>query len=98
MAVSAITLYELQYGVSKSSKVEQNRKTLNGFLKYIQVLEWTEDCADVAGELRAALKGAGTLIGPYDLLIAAHALTADATLVMHNTREFSRVTHLRLVD
>ena len=98
VAMSAITLYELQYGVSKSGKIEQNRKTLDSFLKYIQVLEWTEDCANVAGQLRADLEKTGSLIGPYDLLIAAHALTAEATLVTHNTREFSRVKDLSLVD
>ncbi len=96
--MSAVTLYELRYGVAKSSKIGQNQNTLDAFLEYIQGLECTEDCANAAGNLRADLENTGSLIGPYDLLIAAHALTADATLVMHNTREFSRVTHLRLVD
>lgn len=98
VAMSAITLYELQYGVARSGKVDQNRKTLDAFLKYIQVLEWTEDCANVAGKLRADLEKTGSLIGPYDLLIAAHALAADAILVTRNTREFSQVKDLRLVD
>ena len=98
VAMSAIILYELQYGVAKSGKIEQNRKTLDAFLKYIRVLEWTEDCANAAGQLRADLEQSRSLIGPYDLLIAAHALTADATLVARNTREFSRVKDLRLVD
>lgn len=33
-----------------------------------------------------------------DMMIAAHALALDATLVTHNTREFARVKGLRLED
>ncbi len=49
-------------------------------------------------QLRSDLEKTGTPIGPYDLLIAAQALAADATLVTHNTKEFSRVKNLKLVD
>lgn len=98
VAISAISLYEFQYGVSKSSKLAQNQKTLAAFLQYIQVLEWTEECASVAGQLRADLEKTGTPIGPYDLLIAAQVLAVDATLVTHNTKEFSRVKALKLID
>jgi tRNA(fMet)-specific endonuclease VapC len=35
---------------------------------------------------------------PHDLQIAAIALHHGLTLVTHNTREFSRIPQLRLVD
>ena len=54
--------------------------------------------AVVAGDLRATLEAAGTPIGPYDLLIAAQALRADATLVTANVKEFGRVAGLRWQD
>jgi tRNA(fMet)-specific endonuclease VapC len=38
------------------------------------------------------------VIGPNDRMIAAMALTAGATLVIHNTSEFSRVPGLALED
>jgi len=47
-------------------------------------------------EIRTALEQAGTPIGPNDLLIAAHALALDVTLVTANTLEFQRVANLRL--
>jgi len=47
-------------------------------------------------ELRHHLTRQGTLIGPNHLLIAAHALAADLTLVTANTREFERVPSLRI--
>ncbi len=98
VGISVICVYELHYGVSKSSRVQENKKTLAAFLKYMQVLEWTESCAEIAGIVRADLERVGSLIGHYDLLIAAHALSLDATLVTHNTKEFSRVSNLRLAD
>jgi tRNA(fMet)-specific endonuclease VapC len=39
-----------------------------------------------------------TPIGAIDTLIAGVALSLDATLVTHNTREFSRVPNLEIVD
>lgn len=98
VGISVICLYELHYGVSKSSRVEQNKKALAAFLKYMQVLEWTESCAETVGILRADLERTGKLIGHYDLLIAAHALSLEATLVTHNTKEFSRVSNITLAD
>ena len=53
VGISAISLYELQYGVSKSKKRKQNTHTLNNFLEYIQVMEWTKECACTAGILAA---------------------------------------------
>ena len=98
VGISAISLYELQYGVNKSKKRRRNANTLNDFLEYIQVLEWTRECAYNAGSLRADLEKRGNLIGPYDLLIAAHARTLGATLVTHNVKEFMRVDSLRIND
>ncbi len=98
VGISTITLYELQYGVSKSRKRRRNSATLNSFLAYIQVLEWTRECAYSAGNLRAELEKRGNLIGPYDLLIAAHATTLGATLVTHNVKEFIQVDNLRIQD
>ena len=98
VAISAISLYELHYGVYKSQMTDRNKKTLTAFLQYIQVLDWTDECAEVAGEIRSTLEKKGSLIGPYDMLIAAHAKCLNATLVSHNTKEFSRVNGLELVD
>jgi tRNA(fMet)-specific endonuclease VapC len=98
VGVSVISLYELQFGVYHSSKVKQNQKTLQAFLDYIQVFDWTPDCAEVAGQLREKLQQKGNLIGPYDLLIAAHGLALKSTLVTNNTNEFKRVPKLKITD
>ena len=49
-----------------------------------------------AGLLRFELETAGTPIGPYDLLIASHALVLDLTLVTANAEEFGHFPGLSL--
>ena len=63
-----------------------------------EVSAFDEEDAKTAGELRATLEGAGTPIGPYDLLIAAQALRTGATLVTANVAEFTRVPDLQWQD
>jgi tRNA(fMet)-specific endonuclease VapC len=50
----------------------------------------------VYGRVRAALERRGIIIGPYDLQIAAHALSLDLVLVSDNVREFRRVEGLKV--
>jgi tRNA(fMet)-specific endonuclease VapC len=99
MAVSSIVLFELQYGVMKSSQRAANAARISEFSSGpVQVLNFDAADAEEAGEIRATLKRAGTPIGPYDILIAAQARRRDALLVTANTREFRRVPGLQIED
>ena len=62
------------------------------------ILAFDASDARKAGEIRAALAGAGTPIGPYDVPIARQALARNLTLVTRNIREFARVPGLRVED
>jgi tRNA(fMet)-specific endonuclease VapC len=96
VAISSITLAELQYGVAKSRDPEQNRIALVHFVAPLEVLPFDERAAAGYGKLRAGLERSGRPIGPLDTLIAAHALAAKLTLVTNNQREFSRVVDLHV--
>ena len=98
VAISQIVHYELAFGVCNSSQVERNQANLQHFLKYVQVLDWGEEQATSAAQIRCDLLRAGRPIGPYDILIAAHAHSLEAILVTHNRREFARVDGLRVAD
>jgi tRNA(fMet)-specific endonuclease VapC len=99
IAVSSVVLYELWYGVARSARRRENAERLRVFLSGgIEVSAFDEEDAKTAGELRATLEGAGTPIGPYDLLIAAQALRTGATLVTANLAEFTRVPGLQWQD
>lgn len=96
VAVSSITVAELQYGVAKSARPDQNALALAAFLAPIGVEAFDDRAAAAYGPVRATLERAGTPIGSLDLLIAAHALSLGRTLVTNNAREFDRVTGLKV--
>jgi tRNA(fMet)-specific endonuclease VapC len=95
VGVSAVTVGELQFGVSNSSQPERNQRALTEFLAPLEVLDFPAAAAAVYGEIRAHWQQAGKPIGSYDLLLAAHAQHANLTLVTNNVREFARVPDLR---
>ncbi len=96
VALSSITVAELQYGVAKSTHPEQNMLALAAFLAPLEVEAFDDAAAAVYGRIRADLERQGTPIGSLDLLIAAHALALGRTIVTNNTREFSRVMGLKV--
>ncbi|WP_047865497.1 type II toxin-antitoxin system tRNA(fMet)-specific endonuclease VapC [Rubrobacter aplysinae] len=98
IGVSVITVSELRYGAEKSSRPEQNTQALERFLLPIEIMDFSAEVTKEYGLIRSALERMGTPIGPLDTLIAAHARSLDATLVTNNTREFERVSGLRLED
>ncbi len=93
-ALSSITLAELQYGVAKSSDKVKNQQALDLFITPFTLLDFDYAATLAYGNLRAALETGGSPIGAMDLLIAAHALSRNLTLVTHNVREFGRVAGL----
>ncbi len=95
LCVSVITLAELEYGVCRSTRPEQNRKALLVLLSRIAVVPFDENAAKEYGRIRNELTKEGTLIGANDLLIAAHACALGLTLITNNTREFERVRGLK---
>jgi len=98
IGISAVTLAELRYGVSKSQHQATNQAALDEFIMPLEVAAFDEPATDAYGELRAALEKQGTPIGPLDTMIAAHALSLGVTLVTNNTREFNRAPKLAVVD
>lgn len=97
-AISSVTAFELLSGVGRSAQPEREKKKLQKFFAVVGVLPFDANAAARAAGIRGALEAIGLKIEPYDLLIAGHALGAGCTLVTNNTREFSRVEGLQLID
>ena len=98
VGVSSVTVAELQFGVEKSRRQEENRRALEQFLLPLEIAGFDEDAAVSYGRVRAGLAARGTPIGPLDTLIAAQAVALGVTLVTSNVGEFSRVPGLRVED
>ena len=96
IGISSITLSELEYGVAKSSKPDQNQFALAQFLAPLEILSYGDEAAQQYGRLRALLEKQGTPIGSLDMLIAAHVLSIDCILVTNNEKEFNRVPNLKI--
>jgi tRNA(fMet)-specific endonuclease VapC len=96
LALSAITVAELEFGARKSGNYERERDATRRVLTPFSLLPFdADDCAAHYGRIRHALEAGGRGIGSLDTLIAAHALALEATLVTNNTAEFSRVPGLK---
>jgi tRNA(fMet)-specific endonuclease VapC len=96
VGISSITYAELRFGVENSNRVDDNMEPLERFLLPLEIVPFDAKASRHYGRVRTDLKRAGCPIGSNDLLIAAHALSLDATLVTNNIREFARVVDLRV--
>jgi tRNA(fMet)-specific endonuclease VapC len=96
VAISTITLFELQYGIEKSQYRKHSENALSKFLLPLNLIDIDRPATMEAATIRAQLERKGIPIGPYDLLIAGLARSRDIILVSNNTKEFERVAGLHL--
>ncbi|MBU1664792.1 MAG: type II toxin-antitoxin system VapC family toxin [Gammaproteobacteria bacterium] len=94
--LSSVVVAEIEYGIAKSVKQEHNRRIFDALLQGFGVVAFDAAAARRYGPIRAQLEKQGQLIGPYDLMIAAHAQALDVVLVTDNVGEFSRVPGLSI--
>ena len=96
VCTSVIVACEVHYGLAKRASPKLADRMFE-ILATIDVLtSLPEDIGVHYGRIRVHLESAGEVIGPNDLLIAAHARAADLTIVTGNEREFRRVPGLRV--
>nr|WP_315228379.1 type II toxin-antitoxin system VapC family toxin [uncultured Albidiferax sp.] len=97
LCISAITEGELLFGLAKRPDATRVQAAVRELLLRLDVLPWDRAAAARYGPLRAALVGLGKPLAPMDLLIAAHALSADAVVVT-NDQAFRQVPGLAMED
>lgn len=96
LSISSVVLAELRYGAEKSRNPERNHAQIDILVRDVPLLEFDALAAASFGRLRTALESQGTVIGPYDMMIAAQALSHGLVLVTDNEDEFRRVWGLRV--
>lgn len=97
VGISVVTEAELRFGVARRPEGATLKEMVEGFLLRVEVLQWTSVAAQHYARIRAALEKEGEPMGNLDLMIAAHALAAEAVLVTHD-QVFRRVKGLRVED
>jgi tRNA(fMet)-specific endonuclease VapC len=96
LCVSVITYAELYYGIEKTKSKKVNEDVLDAFLAMLKVYDWDKSAARTYAKIRNDLSIKGELIGNLDLMIAAHALSLNATVVTNNVSEFKRIKKLKI--
>jgi len=98
LCVSSITEGELLFGLSKHPDTKRLHSAVREFLLHTDVLlPWDTVVAECYGHLRANMERKGKILAPLDMLIAAHAIEAEAILVT-NDKAFKHVANLKLED
>jgi tRNA(fMet)-specific endonuclease VapC len=96
--LSVITVAELEVGIRRSVRPAAQRRAVEALTEIFEVLPWDVQTTRHYGEIRVDLEKRGLVIGPLDMLIAAHALRLGATLVTGNIGEFQRVADLPCLE
>ncbi|MCJ7796167.1 MAG: type II toxin-antitoxin system VapC family toxin [Thermoleophilia bacterium] len=95
VAISAITLAELEYGVTCSGgRRAQNREALDLLVQDIPAVSFDAAAASAYGPIRAAARDRNR--DALDKLIAAHAVALDVVLVTNNEAGFRGYHGLRI--
>lgn len=99
LALSAVTLCELEYGMRRSGQDQQEHAAMQNVLWPFRLYPFDVFKEPVHfGVIRHQLAQTGHVIGVFDMLIAAHALSLGATLVTNNLPHFKRVPGLNTVN
>lgn len=94
--ISSIVLAEMYFGAEKSARKTENLVAIARFIAPFEVIEFNIQDAQEFGKIRNHLQAKGQIIGPYDMQIAAQALSRSWTLVTNNEKEFTRVEGLKV--
>ena len=95
VVISSVTLAELEYGLHRKGQPIRLRNALTQVLLRMDVLPWDQDVAICYGEFCATLEAQGINLSDFDMMIAAHAVAVNATLVSRD-KAFVQVSEKRL--
>lgn len=98
LCISMITQAELYYGLEKANNPVRLTHLVEKFLSQITILDWGDNASRHYAIIRADLEKQGKVIGNMDMLISAHALAENLTIITNNVGEFSRVKGLVVQD
>ena len=97
--LSSISIAEMEYGSAKSQNRKKNRQALLDFCTdFNTILDFTVEDTEAYGLIRAYLEKEGSIIGPYDMQIAAQAMTRNLIVITNNYGEFARIPWIKVED
>jgi tRNA(fMet)-specific endonuclease VapC len=97
VGISAVTEAELRFGVARKPEAIRLKTAVDEFLLRVEALPWDSAASEQYAQVRAELERSGKPMGNLDLMIAAHALSAQLVLVTHD-HVFRRIKRLKVED
>jgi len=95
VAISSVTLAEIEYGIQRRGQPMALRNALTQVLLHMDVLPWDATAATCYGELCSSLESQGINLSDFDMMIAAHAVALKAILVSRD-KAFANIPKQRL--
>jgi tRNA(fMet)-specific endonuclease VapC len=96
LAVSIMTIAELEYGAFNSERVKENLERVDCLEKKVHVLTLASKITREYARIKSILRKQGAMIDDFDILIGATALVNNLTLVTNNEQHFSRIDNLTI--
>jgi tRNA(fMet)-specific endonuclease VapC len=97
VSTTVITAYELLKGASISSNPQENLMKVEDAISSLQVLDLSLKACKEASKIYGALRKTGSVIGEFDILIAAIARTYDETIITRDTH-FKLIRGTKLIE
>ncbi len=91
-----INVGELYKGAFLSSKVDENRKQIEKFLKSIDIIFFEIEDIKTYAQISAELRKKGETIGDFDELIACIVINRNETLFTRNIRHYEKISQISL--
>lgn len=98
MFISVITFGEMLFGAKKSQQSKKNIQVVSDIKSYFPIINITSEIMETFSDIKAYLNKIGKPTDDMDLLIAATAISHNLVLVTHNTKHFSNIPTIELVD
>ncbi len=96
IAVSFMSVGELNYGAAKSRAVDKNRRLVVEFLLSVIVINSDNKIMRHFGEIKAGLAAKKIPLADADVLIAATALARCSRLITGNVKHFNKINDLSI--
>ena len=96
IAISTITVAELEYGVCNSSRSVEAQTALLEIILPFTILDFSYNAASVYGRIRKELKAKEQPISDMDMLIASVAMANELIVATNNEKEFRRISGLKI--
>ena len=97
IAMTSVNIYEVLKGLKHRNNLSQEKQFMD-FLRSIVVFTLDSAAITEAADIYAESRKSGTPVGDADILIAAIVISNNGILVSNNTRHYTHIRNLRLIN